>query len=71
MAADSGIDRAMIHTGTAADAVQGLAQFAVGKGLAATVVQQHQVHFLRAVEFMGLARAGDHVDVGGDRLAEG
>ena len=41
----------------------------VGEGLRAAVVDQHQMHLLRAILFAFLARAGDHVEVGGDRLA--
>ena len=70
MAADAGIDRAMVHAGAAANAVQGLTQFTVGERLAATVIEQHQVHFLRAIQFIGLAWAGDHVDVRGDGDAQ-
>src|SRR5690606_33106497 len=69
--ANAGVHRAMVHAGAAADAVERLAQLAVGEGLAAAVVQQDQVHLFRAIQLMRLARAGDHVDVGGDRLAEG
>ncbi len=70
VAADAGVHRAVVHAGAATDAVERLAQLAVGEGLAAAVVQQDQVHFLRTVQLMRLARAGDHVDVGSDGLAQ-
>ncbi len=70
-AADAGVHRAVVHARTAADALQRLAQLLVGIGLAAAVVEQDQVHLFGAVLLARLARAGDHVEVGRDRLAGG
>ncbi|CAB5673564.1 Uncharacterised protein [Aeromonas hydrophila] len=71
VAADAGIDRAVVHASTAADALQGLAQLFVPIGLAAAVVEQHQVHLVRAVQLPCPARAADDVEIGGDGLAGG
>ena len=71
MTTDAGVDRAVVHAGAAADALQRLPQLLVGVGLRAAVVDQHQMHFLRSVLLALAARAGDHVEVGGDRLAGG
>ena len=71
VAADAGVHRAVVHAGAAADALQGLAQLLVGVGLAAAVVEEHQVHLLGAVPVAAPARAGDHVEVGRHRLPGG
>jgi hypothetical protein len=57
MAADARVDRAVVHARAAADALQRGAQLLVGVGLAAAVVEQHQMDFARAVLLMRLARA--------------
>ena len=71
MPADAGIDRAVVHAGAAANAAQRRTQLRVRVDARAAVVQQHQMHLARAVCFVLLARAGDHVDVGGHCLAGG
>ena len=71
VAANAAVHRAMVHACAAADALQGFAQLFVGVGLRAAVVQQHQMHLARAVFFAGLARARDHIEIGGDGLAGG
>ena len=70
-AADAGVHRAVVHARAAADALQGAAHLFFAVGLAAAVVQQHEVHFLRAVQLVRTARAGNHVEIGGDVLADG
>ena len=54
MAADPGINRAVVHAGAAADALQRLAHLLVGISLTAAVVEQHQMHFARAILLPGL-----------------
>ena len=70
-AADAGVHGAVVHARAAADALQGAAHLFFAVGLAAAVVQQHKVHFLRAVQLVGTARAGNHVEISGDVLADG
>ena len=70
-AADAGVHGAVVHARAAADTLQGAAHLFFAIGLAAAVVQQHEVHFLRAVQLIGTARAGNHVEIGGDVLADG
>ena len=50
MAADMGIDRTVVHASAAADA-PGLAQFLIGEGLGSPIVEEHQMDFLRTVQF--------------------
>src|SRR5690554_587375 len=70
VATHPGIHRAVVHARTAADTVQRLAQLGIGESTAAAIVQQHQMHFLRTIQLIRLARAGNHVHVGGDGLAQ-
>ena len=71
MAANARVDRAVVHTGATAYALQRCAQLLVGIGLRAAVVKQDQMHFFGTVEFAGLARTADQVEVGGDGLTRG
>ena len=70
-AADAGVHRAVVHARAAADTLQRAAHLLFAVCLAAAVVQQHEVHFLRTVQLVGTARAGNHVEIGGDVLADG
>ena len=71
MAADAGIDGAVVHAGTAADALQRGSQLLIGVGLRASVVQQHEVHLGRPVLFARATRTGDHVEIRRDVLPRG
>lgn len=69
MAADVSEDRADIETGTATDAVKGIALFGVGEQLGAFVVENDEMKFLRAVNFAGLAWTTIERIVTGEGLA--
>jgi len=49
MAAGALVDRADVHAGRAANAIQRAAPEAVGQRAGATVIQQDDVHVLRAI----------------------
>ena len=66
--ADVLVDGAMVHARAAADAAQRLAHVAA-EDAGAPAVDDDEVHVLGAVELARALRAGQHVDVVGDRLA--
>jgi hypothetical protein len=70
MAADGGVDGAVVQAGAAADAAQHLAH-RPAEHLRAAVVDQYHVVFLRAVEVVNAARAGTQRGVGLGLLAGG
>jgi len=59
VSADLHIDRAVVDAGAAADAAQGVGEQWIGMDACAPIVEQHQVHLARAVEFIGTPRAAD------------
>ena len=69
VAADVAENRADVQARAAADAMQRVALLGVGEQFRAAVVEQHDVKFLRAVGFAGLARAAIHRVVTRQRLA--
>ena len=56
----------MVHARATTYALQGFAQLLIGIGLAAAIVEQDQVHLLRAIQFCTAAWARNHVEVSGD-----
>ena len=66
MSATAAVDRAGVHAGTAADAVQRIAKLVAFAKLRAAVVDQHDVQFA-----VGVARAVEMRRVAGDRLTGG
>ena len=42
-----------------------------GIGLAASIVEQNQVHFLRTVQLFAAARTGNHVEISSNVLTDG
>src|SRR5665213_2988123 len=60
VAADIAKNRADIQARAAADAMERVALLGVGEQFRALIVEQHDVPFLRAVAFAGLARAAIH-----------
>ena len=70
MAAQAGIDRAVIHAGPAANAAQHVFHVAADQPGAAGV-DQHDVHLFRPVTLAGRLDTGGQGKVVGDRLADG
>ena len=69
MATDVLVHRAGIETGSASNAIQGLALLFFGEQFRAPVVDQNHVHGFRAVRFTGLAVTGQNAVVHRDPLA--
>ena len=67
--ADPAVDRAHVEAGSAAQAVERLAEHGVGQHPAAPVIDHHDMNFARAVQFVGAARTVDEVGVAGQFLA--
>ena len=55
--ADLAIHRAMIQARAAADAIERLALFRIGQQLRAAIVEQQQIEFVGAIDFIPAARA--------------
>ena len=71
VAAHPRIHRAVVHAGAAANAAQGVQQLVVLIDGGTAIVHQHHVNLFRAVHLVGLAGAGNHIEVGGNVLAGG
>ncbi len=71
MAANARVNWAVVETGAAPDALQGLAPLVVGINFRAPIVQDDQMHFFGTVFLVFFAGRGDHVHIGGDQLAGG
>ena len=65
------VDRACVETGATADATQRRSELGVGEDLGSAGIDEHNMHLLGAIEFLGLFRAGEDLGVTGQRLTGG